>query len=528
MLNLFTKRSVGIDIADHTIEVVEIIKDREGTRLWSKGRVFLEPGIVENGRVKDEAKLAKALKKCLQTAKPHPIITRKAVFGLPERQVYIHSFYITEHKDSDRESIVLKEVQENIPLKKNNIIFSYKAFPSVDGKTEVLLVAVSKEVAMEWLDFFGGSGIEVDIFDVESLAVFRGLFPKRPEKPVCVIDIGTNTTHVAIFGKKGLWYAYSDNIAGDSFTKEIAKDLSDDEGEAEKLKKEIGLSQPGERIFFTLTKVLFPMVEDIKTTLDYFKKETGEEIGEVVLVGGSSKLKGLADYVKTNLGIPARVGKPALFKSDVPLVYVEASGLALRGIEPKWGETDPAIIFGDKTKEEEMEKNKEMKLEKKNDEFFEKKDKKTVPLNEWKPAGRMKKRLIAAVSILLILLIAGSSVYYYREREKKRVEEAVRAKVEAVKMLEKIKSERVKKEEAKKAMLEAEKKAAEETPKITVKKTPTGWLNVRKGPGTGYSKISKVYPGKDYELLEEKSGWYKIKVNGDTEGWIASRYAQKQ
>ncbi len=527
MLNLFTKRSVGIDIADHTIEVVEILKDREGVKLWSKGRVFLNPGIVENGRVKDKEKLTEALKKCLQTAKPHPIITRKAVFGLPECQVYIHSFYITEHEKSGRESIILKEAQENIPLKKEDLLFAYKAFLPVNGKTEVLLVASSRGVATEWFDFFSGLGIEANVFDVESLAIFRGLFPERPEKPICVIDVGTNTTHIAIFGKNGLWYAYSNNIAGNSFTKEIAKVLGKDEGEAEKLKREIGLSQPGERIFFTLTKILFPMVEDIKTTLDYFKKETGEGVKEVVLVGGSAKLKGLADYMETNLGIPVRIGKPALFKSDIPLVYVEASGLALRGIEPKWGETDPAIIFSDEMGEEEKKKFEEREFKKKNTEFLGKKGKTSLSLDDWKPAGRMKKRLITAISIFLILLIAGSSVYYYRQREKKRIEEAAKSKAEAVKMLQKIKSERVKKEEEKKARLEAEKKAAEEIPKITVKKTPTGWLNVRKGPGTGYSKIGKVYPGNDYELLEEKSGWYKIKVDGNTEGWIASRYAQK-
>ena len=528
MLNLFTKRSVGIDIADHTIEVVEILKDREGVKPWSKGRVLLDRGIVENGRVKNKEKLAEALKKCLQAAKPHPIITRKAVFGLPERQVYIHSFYITEHEESDRESIILKEAQENIPLKKDDLLYAYKSFPLANGKTEVLLVGTSREVATEWFDFFGGLGIEANIFDIESLAVFRGLFPERPKKPVCVIDVGTNTTHIAIFDKNGLWYAYSDNIAGDSFTKEIAKALGKNEKEAEKLKREIGLSQPGERIFFALTKILFPMVEDIRATLDYFKKETGEGVREAVLVGGSSELKGLSDYVETNLGIPVRIGKSALFKSDIPLVYVEASGLALRGVEPKWDETDPAIIFSGEARKDEEGKNSEEKSKQRNTAFLGKKNKTPLWGGDWKPIGRAKKRIIGAVAILLVLLIAGSSVYYYRRQEEKRIEEAARAKAEAVKMLQKIKSERAKREEEKKARIEAEKKAAKETPKITVKKTPTGWLNVRKGPGIGYSKMGKVYPGNDYELLEEKGGWYKIKVNGDTEGWITSRYARKQ
>ncbi len=528
MLNFFTKRSVGIDIADNTIEVVEILKDRKGESVWSKGRVLLDSGIVERGRIKNKKKLAEALKKVLREAKPHPVITRDAIFGLPESQVYIHSFYITEHKEKERESIILNEALANIPLEKDDLLFSYKIFPSLEKKTEVLLVAVSRETALEWYVFFNELSINVEMFDIESLAVFRGLFPGRSKKPVCVIDIGSATTNVSIFDKNGLWYSYNNNIAGNSLTAEVAKVLDKSESEAEKLKKQIGLSQAGEKIFFILTKILYPMIEDIRITLDYFKEQTGQRVDEVILIGGSSKLKGLLDYMKTNLGMPVKIGKSALFKSDVPLVYIEASGLALRGVEEKWNETDPFIILDEKMKRKEGIISEELEHENKKPDFLKENGKKTQPLSEWKPPGRMKKRLIALFFILIIVSISFASVYFYRQREKIRVEEAVKAKAEAVKMLEKIKSERVKEEEKKKAEIEAAKKVAEEIPKVTVKKTPTGWLNVRKGPGTGYSKISKVYPEKEYELLEERSGWYKIKVNDATEGWITSRYAQKQ
>jgi len=62
---------------------------------------------------------------------------------------------------------------------------------------------------------------------------------------------------------------------------------------------------------------------------------------------------------------------------------------------------------------------------------------------------------------------------------------------------------------------------------ITIKDTPTGWLNVREGPGITYAQVKRINPGETYNFLEEKFDWYKIRLNDTTAGWIASQYATK-
>lgn len=61
---------------------------------------------------------------------------------------------------------------------------------------------------------------------------------------------------------------------------------------------------------------------------------------------------------------------------------------------------------------------------------------------------------------------------------------------------------------------------------VQITSIPTGFLNVRRGPGTSFSIVAKVNPGEKYELLEEKSGWYKIKISGST-GWVSTQYSKK-
>ena len=63
---------------------------------------------------------------------------------------------------------------------------------------------------------------------------------------------------------------------------------------------------------------------------------------------------------------------------------------------------------------------------------------------------------------------------------------------------------------------------------IEILATPNGWLRVRQGPGTNYPEIAKVNSGEKFAVLEEKDGWFKIRLEEGQEGWVSSQYAQKE
>ncbi len=64
-------------------------------------------------------------------------------------------------------------------------------------------------------------------------------------------------------------------------------------------------------------------------------------------------------------------------------------------------------------------------------------------------------------------------------------------------------------------------------PKVKILATPNGFLNVRSGPGTSFPIVKKVKPGDTFEVLAEKSGWYKISISSKSSGWIAAGFAKK-
>jgi hypothetical protein len=62
---------------------------------------------------------------------------------------------------------------------------------------------------------------------------------------------------------------------------------------------------------------------------------------------------------------------------------------------------------------------------------------------------------------------------------------------------------------------------------VTILDTPNGFLRVRSGAGTSFGEVARVKPGEKYDVLSENSGWYEIKVDEQTSGWVSSQYAKK-
>jgi len=110
--------------------------------------------------------------------------------------------------------------------------------------------------------------------------------------------------------------------------------------DAEKVKREEGMKNEKARVLFE--KLLEPILLEIRTALAYYKNSQNAEIKELILVGGSSQLPGLKEYFADTLKVSVSHGSPFLLPapSDVNdlsrLQYIEALGLALRGLDKKW------------------------------------------------------------------------------------------------------------------------------------------------------------------------------------------------
>lgn len=67
-----------------------------------------------------------------------------------------------------------------------------------------------------------------------------------------------------------------------------------------------------------------------------------------------------------------------------------------------------------------------------------------------------------------------------------------------------------------------------QTPTVSVKQTPTGFLRVRDKAGLNGKEIAQVKPGDTLVLLEEQGSWDRVWLSNGAEGFVSSTYVEKK
>ena len=61
---------------------------------------------------------------------------------------------------------------------------------------------------------------------------------------------------------------------------------------------------------------------------------------------------------------------------------------------------------------------------------------------------------------------------------------------------------------------------------LIVKETPTGFLNVRSGPGTNFQLLTTLFVGEKVAWVKEEGGWFQIILRDGASGWVTNTYVE--
>lgn len=155
------------------------------------------------------------------------------------------------------------------------------------------------------------------------------LTPREKELGVLLLDIGSGTTSYTLFKERILLKTGVVPVGSGHITKDIAVGLKTDVDTAEKIKVQYGScnlggrkkievkeNRTGDEISFSqakLGRIIDARVGEILDVIDEEVGDTGDLPGGLVLTGGGSKLKGMRNVAKEQLGLAVRMGKPKGF-----------------------------------------------------------------------------------------------------------------------------------------------------------------------------------------------------------------------
>jgi len=353
--------ALGIDIGTSAIKVVEIKKKGARAVLETYGAIALGPYAEEDvGRVTNLPieKTVEALREVLKQA---GTTTDSAALAIPVQQSLIFTVELpAQVKENEIASIIPNEARKYIPVPITEVTLDYfilpkkklsfeeantpELAPGSGGKTEILVVALQNEAVSKYRSIVSECALSASFFEIEIFSSVRANF-EHELSLVLLMDFGASGTKLTLveFGMVKGYHTIA--RGGADITDSIAKSFNIPFSEAEKKKKEGGLSgSPADKNLLDIIKIHLDYIfAETNSVLLSHERKYGRTVSKVILSGGGAMLRGLKEAATDNFRVEVELGNPfgkigaPSFLDKVLLAtgpeFAVALGLALRKLQ---------------------------------------------------------------------------------------------------------------------------------------------------------------------------------------------------
>lgn len=346
--DFLSMRTLGFDISDNSIKIVELIKKNGLMRLGFYAASDIPPGTIESGQIKNYTGLQQVI---TELQRRHKFIFVDA--SLPEQKAYLYTTTIEGDDDTLLRENIEFQLEENIPLTKAEAVFDFEVYKTYtkDKKTyrDVTVSAISRPVSESYVALLKRSGLRPVSLSIEAEAVANAVIPEHDDGTYLIIDFGKTRTGISVVSEGITRLTSTTEIGGAHITERIAEKLKISESDAEALKREHGLVGTAEALEVSrvIEGGLSSILREVDGQLRYWHSKTdnrgfrSKRVEAILICGGGALLKGVEAHLKKSLSVNvelANVWSNVSFpKNYVPEVsfedslgYAAAIGLALK------------------------------------------------------------------------------------------------------------------------------------------------------------------------------------------------------
>jgi type IV pilus assembly protein PilM len=298
------KSIIGVDIGTSYIKLAQITHGQNKV-LDTYGIVNIGGKIGTENTESSIHDTAALLSNLMEQAR---VSTKRCVASLPNSSVFTSVIDMPAMTTRELESAMQFEAKKYVPLPFSEVNLSWSIISqSEETKTlKVLLIAVPKQVKNNYIRLFELAGLELEIIEIEALALIRSLIIDATKNSV-IIDIGAKATGLNVIKNGLLQLTRNMNIGGDTITDRIAQSLNVTPARAEQFKKDFGVSE-SDFLPEAIKPVLATIKNEVKQLLSIYQSHN-LHLDNIVMVGGGSQLPGVTQAFD-DLGLPVTLGNP--------------------------------------------------------------------------------------------------------------------------------------------------------------------------------------------------------------------------
>lgn len=306
---------MGIDIGVFSTKVVQLRYEKERGILETYGEL-LNAGYYKEGGAggsfthHSDNEIAAILKDVLKESN---VTSKDAVFSVPASASFVTTVSFPLVPEKELASAIPFEARRYIPIPISEVVLDWDILGQNEERdtTEVLLIAVPKEVVEKYKRVAGLAGLNLRALEVETFSMIRSLGGNDPT-PTIFINFGYQSTSLTIADRGRLRVSHNFSRGSNELTKTLERGLGVNQERAEAIKREVGLSEKLEEK--EIVSVITPFVETLFAEIERFvaiyNRKAPRTVQKINLTGGGSNLRGIVEFTVAKFGIEVTRGNP--------------------------------------------------------------------------------------------------------------------------------------------------------------------------------------------------------------------------
>ena len=314
------RTAIGLDIGTSGVRAAELAFGKSGITLEKFGQVSLPEGAVRDGEVIQPKLVSNAIKELWAHTK---FSSKEVIVGVANQKVIVRQVDLPWQPMDELKKSLPFAAQDTVPMAIDQALLDY--FPLEELQTEDgtrtyrgLLVAAQRDMVVALLSAVEDAGLRPTMVDLTAFAVLRSLADSDDlgmgASTEALIDVGSRVTNIVVHEGGVPRFVRILLMGGADVTDALADRTGSEHTEAEALKHEVGMlsddadpkSQAAGRVMEAAGQTF---VDQVRGSLDYYMTSPGARpIERIVITGGGSRLRGLADKLSGSSHVEVRAG----------------------------------------------------------------------------------------------------------------------------------------------------------------------------------------------------------------------------
>lgn len=346
--NLKNKTIIGLDIGNGLIKI-SMLEKTDDLYFLRQYEIFPANNIVNNYKITNYEFLKAKIKEFVE--RNH---LRNFVFAVsvPNSLACSITRIIEMEKvnKNDLKNAVEIELEEKIPVSKEQYLYSYKILSEKNNKLNICITTVMKDYYQQIKKLF--SELKYSFVLLPSFLAYSNTYNSLSNSDTnMILNIGMQHTEIYVFSDS-LIYVKSIEYGVKNILQSIQNKIQCSQEESEKVLKEVELltfddlttnNEIKKIVFDSLSNI----IQEIQRTIFILRDNFSSQLNNIYLTGGGSKIKFIHEYFTQTTGIPCQPYIPVymdkyLVPDDIRQAnefVVVASGISM------WIEDNIDLIF---------------------------------------------------------------------------------------------------------------------------------------------------------------------------------------